>query len=324
MNEILNKQKLDLNDDNKYKKKNIETLDKIAKDIENKKIKFEYLKNLSNDSSEVVMEKLNALTLVPDSDINQDEIYENIVNKYYKEMKESLDKLSDYKNSLELYHSQYKIDEISNISRNIETIKKETYFDFNKRKSEIQDLFDKSYDIVNKVNDVKNSKIFKIFYLKENRDNRNNKNIKNDHTITPFDNVYEEFTKFKKLLLEKGADVIKKDSQYSQDYIIKKIKDQYKEDRTIQNELSSLVTGERQNEEEIMVMLNGKNFEKDLHSLFDFFSYFKDNENVNKELEEWTRKCKDFSNVEDTLKMKTVLDELKKEGIYDYKKNIDT
>ena len=279
---------------------------------------------MSNDSSEVVMEKLNALTLVPDSDINQDEIYENIVNKYYKEMKESLDKLSDYKNSLELYHSQYKIDEISNISRNIKTIKKETYFDFNKRKSEIQDLFDKSYDIVNKVNDVKNSKIFKIFYLKENRDNRNNKNIKNDHTITPFDNVYEEFTKFKKLLLEKGADVIKKDSQYSQDYIIKKIKDQYKEDRTIQNELSSLVTGERQNEEEIMVMLNGKNFEKDLHSLFDFFSYFKDNENVNKELEEWTRKCKDFSNVEDTLKMKTVLDELKKEGIYDYKKNIDT
>ena len=320
-NELLNKQKLNLKDDNKYKKKNFETLDKIANDIENKEIKFEYLKNFSDDTNEVVMEKLNVLALVPDRVVNPDEIYDNIVNKYYKEMKEALDKLLEYKNSLEQYHSQFKKDEISNISRNIETIKKETFFSFNKRKFEIQDLFDQSYDIVNKVNDVKNSKIFRIFYQNESKDYKKNKN---DQEITPFDKAYEEFTKFKRLLIEKGADIIKKDSQYSQNYFIKKLKEQYKEDKTIQNELSSLISGEQQNEEEIMIILKCKDFEKDLNSLFDFFSYFKNNENVNKELEEWIEKCKDFSKAEDNLKMKGVLDELKKEGIYDYKKNIET
>ncbi len=324
LNELLYKQKLDLKDDNKYKKNNIEIIDKIAKDIENKEIKFEYLKNFSNQiNKEVIMEKLNLLTLAQDIDLNPDETYFNIVNKYYKEMMEALDKLSNYKNTLELYHSQIKKDEISKISTNIETIKKETYSNFNKRKAEIQDLFDESYDIVGKINEIKNSKIFTIFYQKENK-NPYIKNIQNDKSITSFDKAYEEFQKFKKLLIEKGADIIKKDSKYSQDYIIKKIQDQYKEDKTIQNELSSLISGEQQNEDEIMIMLNGKNYEKDLNSIFEFFSYFKNNDIVKKELEELKLKCKDLLNAEDNLKMKGILDELKKEGIYDYKTNIET
>lgn len=313
LNELLNKRKIILNDDNKYKKTNIEILGNIFKDIEDKQIRFEYLKNFVNDQKEIVMEKLNVLTLLPDKVVIPDEIYDNIV-KYYKEMKDDMDKLSNYKNSLEIYHSQIKKEEISKISINIEKIKKDTYSNYNKRKEDIQALFDESLFIVKKIDDVKKSKIFKIFIQKE---------YKTDKTLSPFDKAYEEFIKFKKLLMENGADIIRKDS-FPENGIIKKIKERYKEDKTIQNELSSLISGEQQNEEEIIIMLNAKNFEKDLNSIFKFFSYFKNNENLQKDLDEWTQKCTIFDNEEDTTKIRRVLDELKNEDIYDYKKNLQT
>ena len=106
-------------------------------------------------------------------------------------MKDFLDKLSNCKKSLELYHQEIKKEEISKLSTNIEEIQKETYNNFYKGKSEIQDLLDESFDIVQKVNDIKDSKIFKIFYQKIN------KNIKIDKTTSIFDKAYEEFTKFK-------------------------------------------------------------------------------------------------------------------------------
>ena len=311
LNELLNKQKLNLKEDNKYKRSNIEILSKILKDIEEKEIKFDYLRNFSNDEKNVVLEKLNVLTLVPDNDINVEDIYDNI-SKYYKEMKDTLDKLSNYKDSLEQYHSVIKKDDISKISTDIEAIKKDTYKNYNIRKSEIQDLFDESSEIVTKVDEVKKSKIFKVFYQNVNK----NSNKEKINSSSIFDKAYDDFTKFKKSVIEKGPD--------SQNDIIKSINSQYEGDQIIQKELTALISGEQQNEEEIMILFNGKNFGKDLNAIFDFFSYFKNNENINKELEEWKNKCKDFSNAEDTSKMKNALKELKKEGIYDYKKNIET
>ena len=311
LNELLNIQKLNLNEDNKYKKTNIEILTKIVKDIDNKEIKFDYLKNFANDEKKSVLEKLNVLTLVPDIGVNPEEMYENI-SKYYKEMKETLDKLSNYKDSLEPYHSVIKKDDISKISTNIETIKKDTYKNYNQRKTDFQNLFDESYEIVTKVDEVKNSKIFKVFYQNENKSSKKDKT----NSTSPFDGAYKKYIEFKKSLIEKGPD--------SQKEIIDRIKAQYEGDQIIQKELTSLISGEQQNEEEIMILFNGKIFEKDLNALFNFFSYFKNNENIMKELDEWKDKCKDFSNAEDTSKMKNVLKELKKEGIYDYKKNNET
>ena len=187
-------------------------------------------------------------------------------------MKDFLDKLSNCKKSLELYHQEIKKEEISKLSTNIEEIQKETYNNFYKGKSEIQDLLDESFDIVQKVNDIKDSKIFKIFYQKIN------KNIKIDKTTSIFDKAYEEFTKFKQLLVEGGTDIINKDS--NQNEIIKKIKEEYQEDKIMQNELSSLISGEQKNEEEIMIIFNSKNIENDLNGMLNFFSYF-ENENEN-------------------------------------------
>ena len=290
INELLIKNKLNLNDDNKYKKINIGIIDKIARDIEDKEIKYEYLKNLINDEKEVVVEKLNILSLAQNTTIDQEDIYDNI-SKYYKDMKDDLDKLSYYKTTLELYHSQTKNNDISKIIKNIEIIQKETYSNYYKEtKADIQALFDDSENLVKDIEDVQNSKIFKIFYQNECKNQKNNKN---DKETTPFDKAYDEFKKFKNLLITHGTDYLKKDSQ---NIIIKKIKELYKEDKTIQNELSSLISGEQQNEEEVTIMLNAKNFEKDLNSMFEFFSYFKNNENLKKELDEWIEKCKNLSN----------------------------
>ena len=296
-------------------------MSKIEQDISNKDIKFEYLKNLLSDKKDNILEKLNILTLVPESRINQDE-FDNL-SRYNKEMLDYLEKLKNYKNSLELYHSQYKKEVIVNIVKFIEEINVGTYKKFRDLMEKIQDLFDQSFDTFKKVEEVKKSKIFKIFYQSAIKEMK-----RNDEKI-PFDKAYESFIDFKKLVIEHGADVIKKDSPYpqndSQKDIIKKIKEQYKEDKSIQNELSSLMSGEQQNEDEITIMLNIKNFEKDLNAMFTFFSYFTNNENINRELEEWKEKCKDFSLAEDNSKMQKVLNELKKEGIYDYKQctNID-
>ena len=221
---------------------------------------------------------------------------------------------------MERYHSQIKKDEISKISKIIEKIQKETYNNYysKTRPEEIQPLVDRLQNTVKDIKEVINSKIFDIFYQSECKNFKNNN--KNDKSITPFDTAYDEFTKFKKLVIENRSDWIKKESQND---IIKKIQEQYKEDKTIQNELSSLISGGQQNEEEFMIMLNTKNFEKDLHSIFDFFSYFKNNEYLQNELNEWIEKCEDLSTEQDNSKIRTILNELKLKGIYDYRENIN-
>ena len=99
LNELLIKNNLNLKDDNKYIMTNIGTITKIAKDIEDKEIQFEYLKNFVNDEEEVVKEKLNLLTKAQNIYLDQEEIYKNI-QIYYKEMKDDFDKLSDFKNMI--------------------------------------------------------------------------------------------------------------------------------------------------------------------------------------------------------------------------------
>ena len=339
---LINKN-LTLKEDNNYLKSNIKTLEKIAKDIDEKEIKFEYLSNFCKNLPEseylqgqlqqesqkeviqkkIIMEKLNALTFIPDLDVNPDTTFENI-KKFYKDMIDTLDELSNCKRSLEKYHQEIKKEEISTISLNIETIRKETYNNFHKGRANIQILLEGCSDIISKINEIKDSKIFNIFYKNINK----NEKYKNNKTTSLFDQAYEEFTKFKQLLIKEGADIINKNS--NQDEMIKKIKEQYQEDKIIKNELSSLIKGEKKNEEELMIILNSKNIERDLNSLLTFFSYLindENNENVNEDLKnewkEWKEKCQDFSKKKDNSEIKSILEDLKKNGIYDYKENIE-
>ena len=304
------KQKIKINEDNKYIKNNIKNLDKIANDIENEEIKYEYLNNFNKAQKEIVIEKLKSLTLVPNSNINnQEDTYENI-KKFYADMKGILDELSSHKKTLEYYYQEKKNEEIPKINQNIEAIQNETYSSYYKRKPEIRILLDKSNDITKKVDEVKESTIFKFFYPKSD---------KNEKEANLFDEAYSEFKEFKKILIEKGPDIIRDSS--NQNEIIQKIQKYYQNDKKIQNELSSLISEEQKNEEMLMYF-NCKNFEEDLNSIFYFFSYFRENIKIIHELNEWKDKCKNLSNRKDTLELKKILKELKEAGIYDYKENM--
>ena len=64
---------------------------------------------------------------------------------------------------MEKYHKEIKTKEISKISINIETIRKETYNNFHKEILNIQTLLEGCSDIISKINEIKDSNIFCIF-----------------------------------------------------------------------------------------------------------------------------------------------------------------
>ena len=301
--------KLNLKEENKYKKQSIKVLEKIYKDIDEKEIKYEYLDKLLKDQKPIVLEKIDILSLLQDKEINSQDIYEDL-NKYFNEMKKTLDKLSEYKRALELYHQESKKKEISNINKIYEEMKKGTYNYYYKKKAEIQPIFDDFKDYVEKVNDVTNSKIFKLFYQKYNMKKEPNDN----DGITPFDTAYSEFKIFKQSLAQKGADII---NSSNQDMIIKKLIEQNQEDNEIQKELINLIHGPGKKDDEINLLFNSKIYENDLNSMFYFLSYFQKDKSEIINLKE---KCQNFSGIKDITEMKGILNELKDKGIYDYTK----
>ena len=70
------------------------------------------------------------------------------------------------------------------------------------------------------------------------------------------------------------------------------------------------------------IKLNKANIQNDFNSILYFLSYFKNNNEImNNEWITWNKKFKNFSEG-NIYEMKAILNELKKEGIYDYEENI--
>ena len=297
-------QKIKLKKDNKYIVNNISVLEQIFGEIDDKDIKFVELSSFCELDKIKISEKLSALLLLKDKNINinLDEIHENLI-KYNDTMKNISTKLINYKSSLEEYHRESKKDEINKLNSIIVEIKNGTYKSFNKNRFEIQTLLDELKEIVKKINEVKNSKIFKHYYLKLK--NGRNKLKPNENL---FDKVYIEFNEFKKHLAEKGADFISNSS--NKDNILKDINELTDKDDDIKKELTSLIHG-KGNNEELNLIWNSKHYEKDLNSIFYFLNYFPNiKEEVSKIKNKW-KKMKEKN-------MKKILIELQKEGIYDY------
>ena len=225
------KQKLKLKGDNKYIKSNTKVLEKIYTNIENKEIKFEYLNNFCNDKKETVMEKLNILCILQEHEINPDGTYLDF-RKYYEDMENALQKLSDYKSKLELYHKETKKDEISDMEKKIEMIIKGTYNSYYHNRFDIKSLLEGLKDTIDKINDINKSKIFKIFFQskKLSKDKKSKEN--------PFDEAYSEFIKFKKSLAEKGKNFVNEENKNE---YVRKIISESQQDSGIQKELYSLI-----------------------------------------------------------------------------------
>ena len=90
-----------------------------------------------------------------------------------------------------------------------------------------------------------------------------------------------------------------------------------KENPNYEKKLNNLKVEENKN-----IILNKTNIQEDLNSMIYFFSYFKNNnKKMNDEWIELNEKYNNFSkgNIQE---MKAILNELKKEGLYDYEQNI--
>ena len=81
----------EIKDDNTYFKKNLDTLKKIIYHINNKKIKYIQLDTFFNDAKDIAIEKLNLLTILPNSDIEPEKHYDILLNNY-KDIRQILDK----------------------------------------------------------------------------------------------------------------------------------------------------------------------------------------------------------------------------------------
>ena len=311
------KQKLKLKEDNKYIKSNTKVLEKIYTNIENKEIKFEYLNNFCNDKKETVMEKLNILCILQEHEINPDGTYLDF-RKYYEDMENALQKLSDYKSKLELYHQETKKDEISDMEKKIEMIIKGTYNSYYHNRFDIKSLLEGLKDTIDKINDINKSKIFKIFF--QSKKLSKDKKIKEN----PFDEAYSEFIKFKKLLAEKGKNFVNEENKNE---YVRKIISESQQDSGIQKELYSLINGGEKTDDEINLILNSKIYEIDLKSMFYFLDKFK---KIKKEIGEWIEKCfeihkNDFSEmkIKSPPEIINTLKELKEKDLYDYIKELN-
>ena len=207
------KQNLTLNEESNYFKKNNDVLQQIFEEIDDKKLKYEQLKNFSKEP-DVILKKLKVL---PTN--NSGEIYKNIL-AYYNEMEKKINELSNCKSSLEKYHQNSKKDLILKINKKIEEImKKETYDKLEGDLAEIENIISESKKIVAKVDEVE-SNIFKIIF-----DEINNKN--KEKNIDVFSIACKELETFKQLFNEKGNNIFEDHSELIDimKIIIKKIKD---------------------------------------------------------------------------------------------------
>ena len=288
------KENLNLKKENKYLINNIKSLEKIYKNIDDKEILFEYLNNFHKCKKEMAMEKLDVLKYLSE-DVYQDDIYDDII-RYYQEMNDALEKLSTYKQSLQIYHFEIKKKEIKQLEIYAEKLKKQTYKGFFIMKLELFCLLDDNYEIIQKINEVKNSKNFQNIYEKEK-----------DSFFIRFDIAYKNFMLFKKKfsIENEEKNTFKNDSQISK-------KEKIKGDKVI------LI--EQVNEE---IILNIQNLENDLSSMFSFFSFFKDNKILYKEFVELSKKFEFIINQKDISEKIKFFLKLIEEKLYFYNDNIN-
>ena len=301
------KQKLILKNENQYIEKNTSVLRNIyQKAIEEREIKYNDLYSFFQVQKNIILEKLNILFFIQEKKININDIYDKL-KRYFDEMKGTIENLTKYKNLLELYHNESKKNEISQFDLYITTLKKGTYQSFYEKKFEISTLLDENKSIVEKVSNIGNSKLFQIFYRKK----YTKESLKKK---SQFELAYEKFTEFKELIAEKAVNL--NNNELTQNEIFKEIIEKHYDDEQLIKEINSLIYGARKNEEEFIIILNSKKYEKDLKIIFNFTEYF---QKIKSEISELKIKCKDFFSKEKNIQsMKNVLKNLKEKEIYNY------
>ena len=231
-------------------------------------------------------------------------------------MKVKLENLDNYEKTLTIYHSESQKKEINEIHNKKEEIKTITYKTFySKEKMIINQLLENCRIIFEKVNTIKSLNIFQIIYHMIINTKKNIKISINKEDKDDFDSAFEDFKELKKYLEEKGIENIES-TKFG--YILRSIA----KDAKAKQELRSLYNT-KDGGDELEFMMNRQGYEEDLNSIFYFLEYFEKQCPELIELKsEWNELAKNNNNNNNNSKFEEILIKYKKEGLYDYTKEI--
>ena len=302
LNSIYQK-KLKVKENNPYIKNNIEFLNGLLKNIEDKEIKFKDLDTILKSNKEIILKKLQIFQLIEDNYMTPEDIYNNF-QKYHKKMKGTYEDLKKYRETLKYFEIDSEKELIDN---NLQSFSEQTYKDFDSKSPQIQRYLSSLKIIIDKINLVKNSEIFKALFDKKKG---NKSNVKKELI---FETSFLEFQKFKKIIDEKGKDYLKYVDDKDLKNIIKNTNDE-----KIQDDLRILLKDKIKDNEEQKLIDNKSRYVRDLKAMLQFLSLFYKIEDdlyiLKKKISTFTSKTFSF----ETKYIKTFLNELKEEGLYDY------
>ena len=276
----------------------------IKRDIEEERISKKVLEKFLNNGKEIVIKRLGLIKMYL-VDFNPETIYYKI-NKKIEDINNHIKELNLIKNSLLIFHREKDKEEIKEITKIIEKLQEDEIRNYttNRMKDEKLSLLRANCEIVNSLKDFI---LFKVIYeetLESCQEKRFNEAMNKLNEIKSLiengcnaKEIYEKnnkiFCKIKNIL---------SDNESMIDLFINKMIEYYKI-----KEQKDLI-------HDLTIIFKSKKYEMDIKSIIFFFENFNPNDiNWNSKFP----KCEILSTI-DFEKLKNILEDLKRNKIYDY------
>ena len=271
-------------------------MDEIFQDLESYSINKRKLGYFLDDEKENVIKKLSLITAILNG-FNPDETYEKLI-KIIKDMNKTIEKLFYIKNSLLLFHRIKYAKEIQTINYIIDKIEKMPIKEYY-RQEMADNIIEKNKMLCDKIREVKDLIIFSRIY----------KSIKDNDEESHFNNAYKKLEEIKELFKNEIniEEIIHKNQNIFDD--IKDFFCNYDSSKYVQEMIEYLGIKEK-NQDDFLILMSSKIYEKDLKSLKYFFDIFPNEQLSLPENIELSKMA--LADLKKTLK------NLKETNIYDY------
>ena len=297
-------------ENNSYYDKTKEILEIINKELEEKHISINAFINFFEEKEEHIIKKLELLSILNEF-INSKEMYKD--NKELKDkIKKTINDLKYIKDELSIYHKDIHKIVISDINDFIKKLNDEEVIYYENNYYKIEPLIKKHIHLADTVHNVKNLTFFRIFYECTQCQDPNER----------FDNTCLELKNINNYLnIERNNE----NKNVENNQIFNKIKEEFS-NNDIKNlneeydkicEIFNLPKEENKNstdiDQNLGMIANYSNYQKDIKSIFYFFN------NFDKSNAEWNKfLLPKYQEEADLDKLKKNLEELKEKKIYNY------
>ena len=295
------------------------TLDQIRKDLDSNSFSKnkieEILKSKDNEiNRDEILKKLGLIKIVI-SDYNPREIYDKL-NEKVKKMNDTINELNGIKKSLSIFHQnrfRKEINDIADIIDKIET-RPMNEFDSEDMRNNINRIEEKK-GLSQEIDKVKNILIFKILFKNSKGADQE---VRFSKAKTELDRIKHLFKNYQESLSENNKEKREQDlDKILENKIFDIIKDELskKEDKEAEEFITQMIKyfdiKDKQLDNDLNIFFKCKKYEIDIKSIKYFFDTF-----LSQKLR--VTKFIDLSKMKKLKDVKSALQKLKKENIYDY------